>query len=92
MIIPLSDNLRISGSENDWQLQRRKVVKSLERWESLKYFTKLGDAMYEAGSREIRLAEGNSLADAIDAFSRVTHRYRHLLDNALRDALQRRAA
>ena len=98
MVIPLNDKLRILGGHVAWELQRRKTVKGVERWESFKWFTKLGHAMKEAGETEIRLSEGYSLADAIEAFSHVSHRYDLLLEGALSgvarkaDNVDRRAA
>ncbi len=82
MVIPLTDNLRIFGGSLAWELQRRKTVSGVERWESFKWFTKLGQAVREAGETEIRLSEGNSLADAIEALSRVSHRYDMILEAA----------
>jgi len=52
----------------------------------------------EAGETEIRLSEGCALVDAIEAFSRVSHRYERLLDVAFSevarkaDNVDRRAA
>ncbi len=98
MVIPLNDNMRIHGGPVAWELQHRKTVKGKDRWESFKWFTKLGQAVKEAGETEIRLSEGNSLADAVEALSRVSHRYEQLLDKALSevarkaDNVERRAA
>ncbi len=82
MVIPLNDNLRIFGGQMAWELQRRRTVSGVERWESFKWFRKLGHAMQEAGETEIRRSEGNSLADAIEAFSRVSHRCDTILEAA----------
>ena len=98
MVIPLTDNLRIRGGPLSWELQHRKTVKGQDRWESFKWFTKLGQAVKEAGETEIRLSEGNSLTDAVEALSRVSHRYEQLLDAAFSevarkaDNVERRAA
>ena len=89
MVIPLTDNLRIFGGQMAWELQRRKTVSGVERWESFKWFRKLGHAMQEAGETEIRLSEGTSLADAIEAFSRVSHRYDLLLDAAFSEVARK---
>ena len=58
MIIPLNHNLRIFGGPLAWELQRRKVVKDKDRWESFKWYTNLGQAVWGAGEIEIRLSEG----------------------------------
>ena len=98
MVIPLNDNLRIFGGQIAWEVQRRRTVKGKDRWESFKWFTKLGHAVKEAGETEIRLSEGCALVDAIEAFSRVSHRYERLLDVAFSevarkaDNVDRRAA
>ncbi len=82
MVIPLNDNVRIFGGPLCWELQRRRTVRGAERWETHKWFTKLGQAMQEAGETEIRLSEGHSLTDAIEAFSRVSHRCDTILEAA----------
>ncbi len=89
MVIPLNDNLRIFGGQLAWELQHRKVVKGKDRWESFKWFTRLGQAMREAGEIEFRLSEGNSLDEAIEAASRVSHRYERLLDAAFSEVAQK---
>ncbi len=89
MVIPLNDNLRIFGGQMAWELQRRRTVSGAERWESFKWFTKLGQAVKEAGETEIRLSEGTSLADAIETFSRASHRYEQVLDEAFSEVARK---
>ena len=82
MIIPLSESLRIAGQPLAWELQILRTRKGLLVWTPIKYFQKLSCALVDAGEREIRLREGSTLEDAIDAFTLVTARYRELLDGA----------
>jgi len=89
MIIPLNHNLRIIGGPLAWELQRRKVVKGKDRWESFKWYTNLGQAVWGAGEIEIRLSEGHSLTDAIEAFSRVSHRYDTILEAAFSEVARK---
>ncbi len=89
MVIPLNDNLRIFGGPLCWELQRWRIVKGVERWESVKWFHNLGQAVRDAGETEIRLSEGNSLADAIEAFSRVSHQYEQVLDGAFSEVARK---
>lgn len=83
MVIPVRDDLRVHGGSMAWEIQRRRVVKGETRWESFKWFSKLGQALEWAGQEQIRLSEGNSLADTIEAFSAVAQRYQAVLESAL---------
>ena len=83
MIIPLSDDRRIVGTEHCWELQRRHFVKGQERWRPYKYFHELGSAVQEAAHAEIRLDPAASLSEALETIDRVVRRYEDLLDNAL---------
>ena len=82
MIIPLSESLRIAGKPLAWELQTLRTRVGQKVWTPIKYFQTLSCAPVDAGEREIRLWEGSTLADAIDAFTLVTARYKNLLDNA----------
>ena len=73
IIIPLTDSLRIVGQPSAWALQTPRTRKG----------QKLSCALVDAGGREIRLMEGSTLADAIEAVTLVIARYQKLLDDAL---------
>jgi len=81
MIISLSDERRIVGTEQCWELQRRKLGNG--RWRPYKYFHKLGSAVQEAALAEIRLDPAESLSEALKAVDRVVHKYERLIDNAV---------
>ena len=89
MIIPLSDDRRIVGTEQCWELQRRKLVKGVERWRAFKYFRELGSAVQEAAHAEIRSDPAASLSEALETIDRVVRRYEDLLDYALGEVADR---
>ena len=89
LIIPLSDDRRIVGTEHCWELQRRKLVNGEERWRTHKYFHELGSAVQEAAHAEIRLDPAVSLSEALETIDRVVRRYEDLLDNALGEVAER---
>ncbi len=89
MIIPINDSVRVAGNEHGWQLQRLRLRQGQQVWQPFKYFTTLGQAMAQAGEREVRLSEGTSLAEAIETYTRVSHRYEELLDNAFSELIER---
>ena len=86
MIIPLSEEYRVRGTEHCWQLEKRRVRKAKHEWEAFKYFQTFGEAVGEACRREVRLHPANSLADAIEAVDQIADRYNKLLDDALSEA------
>ena len=79
MEIKLSDDLRVSGTEHAWVLQRRRVVKGEERWESFKWYPTFGSAVSGALHRDIRLHPANTLVEAIQAVTSLIHRYTNLI-------------
>ena len=87
--IPLSDSIRVVGKKHSWELQRLRVKNGEKVWQPFKYFTTLGQAMAQAGEREVRLSEGTSLAEAIETYTQVSHRYEELLDNAISELIER---
>jgi len=89
VLIPLSDEIRVRGTGECWQLERSKVVKGQLKWAPFKYFSDLGQAVSAAVSREIRIHPATGLTDAIRAVDQIVARYNKLLDDALES---RRAA
>ena len=86
MIIPLSDQLRIEGTENSWQLQRpRKDVKTPDRWEPFKYYATLRAALSEAAHREIRTDPAVGVDECLRAAERVVAKYAQIFDQAVKD-------
>jgi len=86
MIIPLSEEYRVRGTNHCWQLEKRRVRKDKHEWEAFKYFSSLGEAVGAACRREIRLHPASSLADALQAVDQIAARYNKLLDDAIREA------
>ena len=92
MIIPLSKDYRVRGTEQCWQLEKAIVRKGKRDWAAFKYFSDLGKAVSEACRREIRLHSAATLTDAIEAIDKIAARYNKLLDDALNDVESRRVA
>ena len=89
MIIPISEELRIRGTERAWQLEKRRIRQNKHEWEAFKYFQSAGAAVSEACRRDIRLHPATTLTEAIEAVDLIAARYNKLLDDALES---RRAA
>ncbi len=75
MIIPLDDELRIRGTEHCWQLERLRNTKGESAWKPYKYFTSVDSALHSAAQRELRVYPAQTIAEALDARRRVTHKY-----------------
>ncbi len=86
MIIPLSEEYRVRGTEHCWQLEKRRVRKDKHEWQAYKYFQTLGEAVGAACRREVRLHPADSLAEALQAVDKITDRYNEVLDAAIREA------
>ncbi len=86
MIISLSKEYRVRGTEHCWQLEKRRVRKDKHEWQAYKYFQTLGEAVGAACRREVRLHPADSLAEALQAVDKITDRYNEVLDAAIREA------
>ena len=83
MIIPLSKEYRIRGTEHCWQLEKSIIRKGKRDWAAFKYLKSLSHAVGEACEREIRLHPANSLNEGLQAIDKIAARYSKLLDDAL---------
>jgi hypothetical protein len=92
VIVALSENLRVIGTEHAWELQRPRKGKGGNgiEWRSYKYFGTLSDAVRSAAQAEIRLDPANSIIEALEAVNRVTQKYERMIDAAA-DGLARHA-
>ncbi len=89
MIIPLTDDRRIVGTEHCWELQRRQIVNGDERWRVYKYFHKVSSAVHEAAHAEIRSDPAANLSEALKAVERVVRKYELLIDDAVEQVARR---
>ncbi len=83
MIIPLSDEIRIRGTGECWQLEKAVKRKGQAEWKAFKYFQTAAEAVGAACGREIRLHSATGLTDAIKAVDQIAAKYSKLLDDAL---------
>lgn len=84
MIIELSDNRRIYGGERDWAVQRPMQRKGKTEWRSFRYYSSFAGAVESCVHEEIRLHPARTLAEAIEAVTTITHRYRTLIPDQYR--------
>ena len=89
MIIQLSDDLRIRGTETAYQLERTHKRKGQIRWEPFQYYSRFGSALAAACGREIRTHPAQGLTEAIEAATAIADRYGQLLDGALDEISER---
>ena len=75
MIVQLTSELRIRGTEHCYQLERKQMRKGVDDWKPFKYYTKFAHAVGAACEREIRCHPADNLADAIEAAAAVSDRY-----------------
>jgi len=68
--IPVTKDLRLSMSPRNWQLQRKRVVKGIEEWESFRYYMTLDNAVKDVIHVGLSKENFNSLA----AYSEAQHK------------------
>ena len=89
MKIDLRDDLRIVGTKDAWELQRRKVVKGEQQWRAYKWFRSFALAVQDAVHADIRQHPASTLADAIEAVDLIVQRYANLIPCELEIQLKR---
>ena len=92
LIILLSEEIRIRGTEHCWQLEKSRKRDGKHDWEAFKYFQSFGEAVGAAGRREIRLHPATGLVEALKAIDQIAARYSKLLDDALSEIASKEAA
>ena len=83
MIIPFSEETRISGTANSWRLEKSEEVEEHTRWIPFDYFSNLGQAVSGAVRREVGLHPESGLTDSIIAIDGIAARYSQLLCESL---------
>ena len=83
MIIPIDDKIRIRGTADCWQIEQIRSRNGQCAWRAFKYYKTIGEAVEEAGRREIRLHPADTLAEAIEAVGEIAARYSQIIDDAL---------
>ena len=82
MIINFSEETRISGTANSWQVERIEEVEERTKWIPFDYFSNLGQAVSGAVRREVGLHPEDGLTDSIIAIDGIAARYSQLLDES----------
>ena len=83
MIINFSEEIRICGVANSWQVERIEEVEEHTQWIPFDYFPNLGQAVSGAVRREVGLHPETGLTDSIIAIDGIAARYSQLLDESL---------
>ena len=73
MIIPVNEKYRISTDAHCWKIDKFRVSKGEERWESFKYYGSLEQAVNGLADLMIRASDAETLADAIRDIEAVSH-------------------
>ena len=83
MNIQLTEELRIRGTADCWQLEKAAKRKDQIEWRPFKYYRTIAGAVGEACQRTIRLHPATSLSEALRAVDEITEKYAKILDKAL---------
>ena len=83
MIIPIDEKIRIRGTAECWQIEQIRMRKNQTEWRPFKYYQSLGEAVREAGRREIRIHPAETLDEAFQAVDAIAARYSQMIDDAL---------
>ncbi len=79
MIINFSEETRICGVANSWQVEGIEEGEERTQWITCDYFPNLGQAVSGAVRREVGLHPDTGLTDSIIAIDGIAARYSQLL-------------
>lgn len=75
MILPISDQYRISSDRYQWVVQKRRTRtkggRKISDWQAQSYYPTLPSALAQLGERMVRESEANKVADALAAINDV---------------------
>ena len=89
MIIHISDEIRIHGTEQCYQIEKLRNCKGSQEWRPFKYYSNFAHALKAAAEREIRTHPAQGLVEAIEAAQDVADKYERLLNCALDEISKR---
>ena len=89
MIIQLTKEIRIRGTEHCVQTERRRVRKGKTEWRPFKYHSTYGEALRAACERELRMNPAVGLAESIEAATQISAKFGELFDCALAELAKR---
>ena len=75
MILPISDQYRISSDRYQWVVQKRRTRtkggRKISDWQAQSYYPTLPSALAQLGERMVRESEANMVVDALAAINDV---------------------
>ena len=75
MIIPITDQYRISSDRYQWVVQKRRTRtkdgRKISDWQAQSYYPTLPSALAQLGERMVRESEANKVVDALAAINAV---------------------
>jgi hypothetical protein len=89
MILNISPDRRIYGGEYQWEVQKLHIVKGQRRWRSYLYFPDVRSAVQWLARDEIRTADVEGLAQAIETAERVAAKFAALIDGPVEKLAER---
>ncbi len=89
MIVSISEDIRIHGTETCYALERKHKRKGVDDWKPFKYYTTFADACGAACEREFRTNPTQGIAEAFEAARGLSQKYGELLDGALAEIAKR---
>ena len=87
MILPISDQYRISSDRYQWVVQKRRTRtkdgRKISDWQAQSYYPTLRGALAQLGERMVRESEANKVVDALAAINEVVTTLSQALTRAL---------
>ena len=80
MILNLTPDRRIVGTDRCWQTERKRIVKGSPRWTSYKWHTELGDAVRGLAHEQIRVSPVEGVVDALAEVEHVCTSFSSQID------------
>ena len=79
MVVPISEQYRITTAPYQWIVQKKRSRKGKEDWESQTYHPSLDAAIHSLWEHLVRASDAETEADALRDIDRITTRFSQAL-------------
>ncbi|RDH82690.1 MAG: hypothetical protein DIZ80_10445 [endosymbiont of Galathealinum brachiosum] len=80
MILPIDDNYRVVGNAYGWSIEKKRPYKKTSKWEPIKWFGSLEQAINGLGRLWLRTSDAETLESALLEVERISARLSRALD------------
>jgi hypothetical protein len=86
VVVNINPNVRIVSDQHQWTVQRRRIVKGRDKWDSLSYHGTLDGAVWKLAQAQVRMLGGEYGPEALTPLCQALDSLRREIRDALKGA------